>query len=357
MSSQNDPVAGTPASLVEVWRGAIVESRHRGHLSAVDGAGHTVAALGSPETVTYVRSSGKPFQAIPVIVSGAADRFGFTEQEVAIACGSHSGEPMHVDTVRSMLGKIGLDESSLKCGVHEPFSAEVVRALARNQQPPNVLQNNCSGKHAAMLALALHVGAPTASYDDSRHPVQQAIAKTVSEFSDIALEQIVIGVDGCGAPVFGIPVQAMALMYARLVSPPQSFAAATRNACRRIVKAMIDFPQMVGGTKDRLDTELIRAGAGRLISKIGAEGVYTVGVLPGNEWPNGLGLALKIEDGDDHRARPPAVIEALRQLNVLSSKELVALASYAPTVITNRRGERVGEARAAFTLEIKREVR
>ena len=259
MSNQSDPVAGTPASLVEVWRGPIVESRHRGHLTAVDGAGHTVAALGSPETVTYVRSSGKPFQAIPVIVSGAADRFGFTEQEIAIACGSHSGEPMHVDTVRSMLGKIGLDESALKCGVHEPFSAEVARALTRNQQPPNVLQNNCSGKHAAMLALALHLGAPTASYDDWRHPVQQSIAKTVSEFSDITLEQIAIGVDGCGVPVFGIPVRAMALMYARLVSPPESFDAATRNACRRIIKAMIDFPEMVGGTKDRLDTELIQS--------------------------------------------------------------------------------------------------
>jgi L-asparaginase II len=146
----------------------------------------------------------------------------------------------------------------------------------------------------------------------------------------------------------------MALMYARLVTPPESFDLVTRNACKRIVKAMIDFPEMVGGTKDRLDTELIKAGKGRLISKIGAEGVYTVGVLPCAEWPSGLGLALKIEDGDDHRARPPAVIDALRQLNVLATDELAALASYAPTVIKNRRGERVGEARAAFTLEINR---
>ena len=356
MSNQSDPVAATPASLVEVWRGPIVESRHRGHLTAVDSRGDTIAALGLPDTVTYVRSSGKPFQAIPVIVSGAADRFGFTEQEIAIACGSHSGEPMHVDIVRSMLAKIGLDENALKCGVHEPFSAEVARELARNQEPPNALQNNCSGKHAGMLALARHIGAPTASYDDSHNPVQQAIAKTVAEFSNIPLEQIAIGVDGCGVPVFGIPVQAMALMYARLVSPPETFDLDTRNACRRIVQAMIDFPEMVGGTKDRLDTELIRAGAGRLISKIGAEGVYTVGVLPGSEWPKGLGLALKIEDGDDHRARPPAVIEALRQLNVLSEGQLAALASYAPTVIRNRRGERVGEARAAFALEIRRPV-
>ena len=354
MSNPSDAVAGTPASLVEVWRGPIVESRHRGHLTAVEGTGDTVASLGLPETVTYVRSSGKPFQAIPVIALGAAERFGFTEQEIAIACGSHSGESIHVDTVRSMLAKIGLDESALKCGVHEPFSAEVARELSRNQKPPSVLQNNCSGKHAAMLALAVHVGAPTGTYDDWRNPVQQLIAKTVADFSDIPLEQIAVGVDGCGVPVFGIPVRAIALMYARLVSPSKTFDAATRTACRRIIKAMIDFPEMVGGTKDRLDTELIKAGRGRLISKIGAEGVYTVGVLPSADWPNGLGLALKIEDGDDHRARPPAVIEALKQLNVLATDELTALASYAPTVINNRRGERVGEARAAFTLEINR---
>ena len=252
------------------------------------------------------------------------------------------------------LARIGLDESALKCGVHEPFSAEVARELTRNQKPPNVLQNNCSGKHAGMLALALHVGAPTGSYDDWGNPVQRAIAATVADFSDIPLEQIAIGVDGCGVPVFGIPVRAMALMYARLVAPPDNFTQRTRDACRRIIKAMIDFPLMVGGTKDRLDTELIKAGEGRLISKIGAEGVYTVGVLPCREWPNGLGLALKIEDGDDHRARPPAVIEALRQLNVLTTNELAALASYAPTIIRNRRGDRVGEARAAFTLEINR---
>jgi L-asparaginase II len=355
MSKPDDAGAETPASLVEVWRGPIVESRHRGHLTAVDGSGDTIAALGLPETVTYVRSSGKPFQAIPLIVSGAADRFGFTEQEIAIACGSHSGESIHVDTVRSMLGKIGLDESALKCGVHEPFSAEVARELARKQELPNVLQNNCSGKHAAMLALALHVGAATESYDDRRNPVQQMIATTFADFSGIPLPQIAVGVDGCGVPVFGVPVRAMALMYARLVAP-ESFDAGTRDACKRIIRAMIDFPEMVGGSKDRLDTELIKAGAGRLISKIGAEGVYTVGVLPSAEWPNGLGLALKIEDGDDHRARPPAVIEALRQLRVLTESQLMALASYAPTIIRNRRGERVGEARAAFTLGIKRAV-
>jgi L-asparaginase II len=144
----------------------------------------------------------------------------------------------------------------------------------------------------------------------------------------------------------------MALMYARLVCPPARFSASVKDASRRIVHAMMAYPEMVGGTKNRLDTELIRAAEGRLISKIGAEGVYTVGVLPCDEWPMGIGLALKMEDGDDKRARPPAVIEALRQLRILHEREINSLASYAPTPITNRRGERVGEARAAFFLKV-----
>ncbi len=355
MLKDSDSAHRTAASLVEVWRGPIVESRHRGHLAAVSGAGKTVAAAGTPDTVTFLRSSGKPFQALPLIVSGAADRFGFTIQEIAIACGSHSGEPIHVETVRSMLGKTGVDESALRCGVHEPFSAEVARALARNQQLPNVLQNNCSGKHAGMIALARHVGAPTEDYDQWTNPVQQMIGRTVSQFSGVPLDQIAIGTDGCGVPVFGISVRAMALMYARLVAPPNDLDEHARDAAKRIVRAMISFPEMIGGTKARLDTELIKAGNRRLISKIGAEGVYTIGVLPCDDWPSGLGLALKIEDGDDHRARPPAVIETLRQLGVLTKPELTTLADYAPTAITNRRGERVGEARAAFTLEVHRE--
>jgi L-asparaginase II len=355
MSNENDSAYGQSASLVEVWRGPIVESRHRGHIAAVTGTGKTVAALGAPDTVTFVRSSGKPFQALPLLVSGAADRFGFTVSEIAIACGSHSGEPVHVETVRVMLGKIGVDESALKCGVHEPFSAEVARELARNQQPPNVLQNNCSGKHAGMIGLARHVGAPTEDYDQWANPAQQMIGRTVAQFSDVPVDKIAIGTDGCGVPVFGISVRAMALMYARLVSPPTDFEEHTRDAAKRIVRAMISFPEMIGGTKSRLDTELIKAGHGRLISKIGAEGVYTIGVLPCDDWPSGLGLALKIEDGDDQRARPPAVIEALRQLGVLTRQELIALADYAPTAISNRRGERVGEARAAFTLEVNRD--
>ena len=351
MSMQGE-LGGKPEQLVEVWRGPLIESRHRGHLIAVDGNGATVASLGSPETVTFLRSSAKPFQALPVVVSGAADRFEFTQKEIAIACGSHNGEPIHVEAVTSILRKIGLDETALKCGAHEPYSLEVARALIRKDEQPSVLQNNCSGKHAGMLALAEHIGAPIETYDQPANPVQQMIIKAVSDFSGVPVENIVLATDGCGAPIFAVSVRAMALMYARLVSPSADWDAQTRQSCQRIVKAMIAYPEMIGGTTKRLDTELMRVGGGRFISKIGAEGVYAVGVLPSNDWPNGLGLALKVEDGDDHRARPPAVIDALRQLGVLQANDLEALSSYSPTIIKNRRGDSVGESRAAFELDI-----
>jgi len=354
MSQHAQPGFGRPERLVQVWRGPIVESQHHGHLIAVDGAGETIASLGSPDTVTFLRSSAKPFQALPVVASGAADHFGFTEQEIAIACGSHNGEPVHVETVRSMLGKIGLDESYLKCGVHDPFSLEVARELIRDGLRPNALQNNCSGKHAAMLALAKHLDAPVESYEQTDHPVQRMILQAVADFSGVPVADIVRATDGCSAPVFGISVRAMAVMYGRLICPAEDVGSSARAACKRIVQAIIEFPEMIGGTRNRLDTELIRAGRGRLISKIGAEGVYTVGVLPCEDWPSGLGLALKIADGDDRRARPPAVIDALRQLGVLSANELETLSEYSPTIIRNHRGDQVGEARAAFTLDIKR---
>ncbi|MGH9903494.1 MAG: asparaginase, partial [Pyrinomonadaceae bacterium] len=201
-----------PESLVEVRRGSITESRHRGHVIAVDGDGKIVARLGTPEMLTYLRSSAKPHQAVPLVASGAADRFGFTDREIAVACGSHSGEPVHEETVAGMLRKIGLDESALKCGNHEPFGREAAQGMRERGERPRVLQNNCSGKHTGMLALALHLGAPTATYDQPDNPVQLAIARTVAQFSDVSPEDIAVGTDGCGAPVFGVPVRAMALM-------------------------------------------------------------------------------------------------------------------------------------------------
>jgi L-asparaginase II len=347
LSSQQVPIA---EPLVEVRRGAITESRHRGHLTAIDPDGMIAFYLGSPETVTFLRSSAKPFQALPLLVSGAADHFGFSDKEVALACASHNGEPIHTEVVSSMLHKIGLRAEALKCGVHEPYSSTAAAQLRANGESPSVLHNNCSGKHAGMLAVAKNLGAPLETYDAAESPVQLAIAKTISQFSGIPVEDLAVGVDGCGVPVFGISIKAMALAFSRLISPPGDFDKVTRDACARIVNVMTTYPELIGGTSDRLDTEIMKAAPGRIVSKVGAEGVYTAGVLPCERWPQGLGLALKIEDGDDHRARPTVVIEALRQLGVLCDQSLDAVARYAFFPVKNRRGDVVGEVRASFQL-------
>lgn len=338
--------------LVEVRRGGITESRHRGHIVAVQPDGTVMAQLGALETVTFLRSSAKPFQALPLVVSGAADRFGFTDREVALACASHNGEPIHTELAASMLKKIGLGPEALKCGVHEPYSVEAAQQLRERGETPTVLHNNCSGKHAGMLAVAVHLGAPTETYNKPEHPVQIAIAKTIAQFSGVPVEDLAVGIDGCSVPVFGITVKAMALAYARLVAPPRTFDEATRKACARIVRVMNAYPELIGGTSDRLDTEIMRAAPGVLVSKVGAEGVYTAGVLPNDEWPYGLGVAIKIEDGENQRARPTVVIEALRQLGVLRDESLEAVAHYAFFPVRNRPGDIVGEVRANFELEL-----
>jgi L-asparaginase II len=203
-----------------------------------------------------------------------------------------------------------------------------------------------------MLAVALHLGAPIENYNKPEHPVQIEIGKAIAKFANVPVEDLVVATDGCAVPVFGITVKAMALAYARLVSPPASFDEGTRNACSRIVRVMSAYPELIGGTSERLDTEMMRAAPGRLISKVGADGVYTAGINPCEQWPNGLGLALKIEDGDDRRARPPVVVESLRQLGVLHDASLEAVARYAFFPVLNRPGEVVGEVRAKFDLKM-----
>src|SRR5688572_12321892 len=269
MSQTQIPIA---EPLVEVRRGGITESRHRGHVVVAEPNGNVVASLGAPHNVTFLRSSAKPLQAIPLLVTGAAERFGFADEEVALACASHNGEPIHTRIAASMLEKIGLSLEALKCGVHEPYSPEAAAVLRARNESPNALHNNCSGKHIGMLAVALHTGAPIDNYESAQNPVQIAIARAVAEFTDVPLEDLAVGIDGCAAPIFGVSIRAMALGYARLVSPPPSFDEATRDACERIVRVMTAYPELIGGTSNRLDTEIMRAANGRVVSKVGAEG-------------------------------------------------------------------------------------
>ncbi len=332
--------------LAEVIRGETVESIHRGHLIVVSGDGKIVAQLGDPQTVTFFRSSAKPFQAIPFLTSGAAEKFGFSEKEIALACGSHSGEHFHVETAREMLAKIGLRESDLQCGAHLPFNDAEAERMIKADIPPTQFHNNCSGKHAAMLGLAEFTGADIENYYLPENPVQQKILETVSLFSDVPQNEIKIGIDGCAAPNFALPVSAMAKSFAKLVFPPAAFNEKTRDACRTIVSAMTHFPEMIGGT-ERLDTLIMQTLRGKIISKVGAEGVYTAGVLPSPKWKTGLGIAFKIEDGEDKRARPVVALELLRQLGILDAENL---SRFSPMAIENRRGDKVGEVVAKFDI-------
>lgn len=334
--------------LAEVVRGATVESIHRGHLIVVDGEGKTIAQIGNPDIVTFWRSSAKPFQALPFLLNGGAARFGFSEQEIALACGSHSGESFHVATAEQMLVKGGFTESDLQCGAHAPFNEKTWEQMIKMGVQPTALHNNCSGKHAAMLASAKHTGADVSTYHLLENPVQQKILDLISRVSEVPKNEIKIGIDGCALPSFALPVRAMARSFAALVCAPPAFDENLRAACRRVVSAMMNYPEMIGGT-ERLDTLIMQAAPGKLISKIGAEGVLTAAILPNEKWKTGLGIAFKIEDGDDKRARAVVLIELLRQLGIFDRQ---TLRNFSPMPMTNRCGAKVGEILPTFTLSL-----
>ncbi|HZS04480.1 MAG TPA: asparaginase [Blastocatellia bacterium] len=339
------------AALVEVTRGGLVESLHRGCIAAVDARGELIASVGDVTTKTHYRSAAKPFQAIPLVAAGAADHFRLTPRELAVAIASHSGEAIHVSAVASILNKIGLGENALLCGAHMPFDTAAEKQLRAEGRQPSTLHNNCSGKHAGMLALARFLGEPIEDYINPSHPIQQQIRVTLALFADIPVDEIAIAIDGCSAPVFGLPVEAMARSYAQLVAVRQTeIPDNLHGSAQRVVRAMLEYPEMIGGTSGRLDTDLMRVARGRIISKVGAEGVQLLGVLPRPDYPHGLGIAIKIEDGDTRRARDPVVIETLRQLELLGTDELAQLDRYAHSIIRNHRHLEVGEVRTCFKL-------
>ena len=335
-------------TLVEATRGELVESRHRGIIALVNAEGKLLSSVGDVEQYVFMRSSAKPLQLIPLIESDAADHFRFTDSELAVMMASHSGESFHVEAVRSILAKIGLHEGALRCGIHWPMNKEATRKLRRSGQEPTAIHNNCSGKHAGMLALAVHGEHTLNNYTSPDHPVQIQIRASIADFAGLTPEQIKIGKDGCGVPVFGLPLWRAAYAYARLVDPA-AWPSGRREACRRVVEAMQRHPEMVAGT-GRFNTDLVRVGGPRLVAKGGAEGYYAVGVLPAGCHP-GLGLTLKIEDGDlQGRASGPVVLSCLQQLGALQEEDMPRLRSHWSRSIYNHRGEIVGELRTTFSL-------
>lgn len=321
--------------LVEVTRGPLVENWHRGHVAVVDWQGKLLYSAGDPYHITYWRSSAKPFQALPVVESGAADRFGITPRDLALFCASHNGEEMHTETVKGIFAKLGKDPALLQCGVHMPYHAPTAKAMLRAGQEPTPLHCNCSGKHSGMLALCVHLGYDPGTYLEPDHPVQQLILDYIADLTGYPRGEIAIGIDGCGVPVHGLPVYNMAWAYARLARPA-GLSPQRAEACRRVASAMIAHPEMVGGT-DRFCTELMRAGGGQLVGKAGAAGVYCVGIMD-----EGIGIAVKCEDGSG-RGRDPAVVEILAQLGYLDSGQLEALAKFHRPQNLNHRKEKCGE--------------
>lgn len=337
-----------PAELLaNIIRGETIESVHSGHLAIVDGERNTVAELGEPSTVTFLRSSAKPFQAIPFLTSGAAEAFSFAEDEVAMSIASHSGEPMHVDRVHRMLEKTGFTEADLRCGAHLPFNEAARDAMLRAGEQPTQLHNNCSGKHTAMLAFAKHIDADPANYEHRDHRIQKRIIRCMADFAEMPEDAIALAIDGCAAPNFALPVRAMAVAFANLANPLKVHTT-IRSAASRATSAMMNYPELIAGT-DRLDTMLMQAAPGRIVSKVGADGVWCCGVMPGTQYPTGLGIALKVADGDDHRGRPVVAVSILKQLGLLHSEALPALS---PMAIKNRRDETVGRVEAVVELNV-----
>jgi len=325
------PPSRTRSLDVVVTRGGLVESRHRVHAAVVSADGELLESARDPELAVWWRSCAKPFQVMPLLRSGGFDGFGWNAEELALACASHGGEPEHVAVALRMLQRLGLEEGDLACGPHEPLAARGARLVRDSGVRPTRLHNNCSGKHAAMLARAVQVGAPTAGYERAGHPVQRDCLQAVAEWCAMAPDAIGVGVDGCGVSVFAIPLANMALSYARLVRA----AAEGDAASRRVVSAMTSQPFLVGGT-DRFDTLLMDACGGNVLCKIGAEGVHTVAIVD-----RGIGFAIKVEDGTA-RAQYPAVLALLAAYDALPDPLPDALREHVQRGVRNTRGEMVG---------------
>jgi L-asparaginase II len=298
-----------------------------------------VASLGDPACSTYIRSAAKPFQIMPLLLDDAAQNFEFTDKELAVIISSHNGEEIHVEAVRSILEKVGLSEENLKCGVHSPLHQPAAAKLLEQNEEPTALHNNCSGKHSGMLALASYHGWPLETYLEPNHPVQKRIKQKIAFFSGLDEKDIGVGVDGCSAPVFCLPIRNMALMFAKL-------AECKMDPAKRVFDLMASNPEMIAG-RDRFDTDVMKVTAGRLISKVGAEGIRCLGVR--GQPP--LGIAIKIEDGSK-RASPPVMLEVLSQLKLISQKEIRELSKYSKPVFYNHAGIETGWISAEFSLKI-----
>ncbi len=319
---------------VLVRRGSVPESRHRVQAAVCDAAGRVIEGTDHFELVTTWRSAAKPFQLLPLVERGHVERWGFNEEQLAMMVASHTGSPEHVELVRGILARIGRDVSDLECGYHDPADPVSLEHVRAHPEQRTALYNNCSGKHAGMLAMALAEGWPVAGYHLPEHPLQQLIRRTVAEMSGVEEAQLKVGIDGCSVPVFGLPLTGMATAYARLAAARPDGDARGR-ALARIRDVMARHPHLTEG-HGRFSSELMAASRGRLAAKVGAEGLECVA------WAErGLGLALKCEDGTG-RATEPATVHMLERLGALEADGLERLERFRHPRVTNVVGLEVG---------------
>ena len=347
--SHEHPRGGGPGeyapALVELTRNGLTESVHRGAIAVASPDGKRQKGTGHPAMPTFLRSAAKPLQALPLITSGAAKKYGLEPVEIAAACGSLNGEEFQIEVVKSMLAKAGLEPGLLDCGLHQPFHRDTAQALREAGEKPTTLHNACAGKHAAMLVVCAAQGWSLEGYCQPDHPVQKLVLGAVARFSGYPAEQIGLAEDDCGVPTFRLPLVALAGAFARLADPraaglePQWAEAATA-----IMEASLAHPEMIAGT-GRICTRVMRAAPGAVLAKTGSEGAYAL-ALPGK----GLGVGIQIEDGA-FRALGPVVTETLHHLGILDHEALEGpLADLNRPVFTTRRGDPVGGMTTLFSL-------
>ncbi|HUP01982.1 MAG TPA: asparaginase [Gemmatimonadota bacterium] len=337
-------VSGTDPEGVRVWRGDEIESVHEVHAAVADPDGQVVARRGDPECRTYLRSAAKPVQVLPLVEEGLVDRFGFSGQELAVMAASHGGEPFHVAAVERILEKAGVDGGLLRCGPHAPLHEPSAAALRAAGREPTPLHNNCSGKHAGMLAVCRALGWPVATYLEPDHPLQERIWLIVADLAGLPAAGIGRAIDGCGVPSFALPVRAMAVLYARLAAADGARDSDLARAVGLVLDAMAAHPEYVAGT-GRLCTDLMARAGGRVVVKTGAEGVYCA-ALRGQR----RGLALKVADGA-RRAQDVALLALFAGIGVVEPAGDPVLAGHLAPPVTNRSGAVVGRIDARLPLE------
>jgi L-asparaginase II len=337
---------------IQVYRGDYVESAHDVHIAVVSPQADLLAYYGDPNRLTFARSSMKPFQAVPIVESGALEAFNLTDRELSLFCASHSGEPFHRNGVAEVLRKIGLEEKDLQCGTHIPRDIESYNQVMREGKQLTPFYSNCSGKHAGMLAGTKQQNMDVATYREVSHPYQQQITEVISNVSDFAEEEIKTSVDGCGVPVHRIPLNQLALAFSRLAAPDQWVDGSDqrKESLKHVRDAMVHYPEMVAGTK-RFDTDLMNMFQGRIVAKGGAEGVHCFG-----DRETGIGVAVKIDDGNA-RGTSVASMEVLRQMQIGDPSIWDGLDTYYRAPVLNAREEKIGVITSAFTLHVLQEMK